>query len=366
MKKYLLVTATIVLLSVLVFACSSSAPGAPAPAPTQAPAPSTAAPAASAATESVADFYKGKAFTIGVTAGTGGMVDVYARLIAPQLSDMIGVRAGVVNNAAAGGMAYFNEFYNNVKPDGLHVLIVSVGTTWRPWLIDDPAVKYDPMKFGYLGGLKAGNYILGVSPKTPYKTADDLKKAKGLVFAASAPTSGLTLTNLLAIEVLGLDGKVITGYNGTEGRMLAVAQGEADGLVGASDTQLKNQKDGTIRPIFQIGLKRLSPWPNLPCLAEVTEQTETNKALLKSLDAYSDARMLISVPGTPPERMKYLADAFVKVFASESFQAAVKKTTGEEWGGSLTAEECTASAKDVPSYKPLMKIYDDLMKKYGK
>jgi tripartite-type tricarboxylate transporter receptor subunit TctC len=338
----------------------------PSPPPPKAPAADAPKASSAAAAGSVADFYKGKALTIGVTAGTGGVTDVYARLMAKYLPDLIGVKVGVVNNDAAGGMAYFNELYNTTKPDGLTVLLIAPGTVWRPWLVDDPAVKYDPMKYEYLAGQKNGQYILTVGTKTPYKTADDLKKAKGLKFAASAPTSGLTLTNCLAIEVLGLDAKVIAGYSGSDGRLMAIAQGEVDGYVGSSDYSAKNEKDGLVRAILQIGLKRMAPWPNLPCLAELADQTESNKSLLKALDAYSDSKMIIAPPGTPKDRVKFLSDAFGAIYANPEFVSTVEQLTGEKWLGSLTMQECIDAAKNVPSYKPMMQPYNDLAKKYIK
>src|SRR4029078_4187497 len=81
-----------------------------------------ASPPASA--QSAADFYKGKTVQIIVGFGVGGGYDVYARMLAPYLREVLQTTVIVENQPGAGGMSALNRLYQ-APPDGLQMMLVS-------------------------------------------------------------------------------------------------------------------------------------------------------------------------------------------------------------------------------------------------
>src|SRR6186713_473101 len=74
--------------------------------------------------QTAADFYKGKTVKIIVGFGVGGGYDVYARMLAPYLREVLQTTVIVENQPGAGGMSALNRLYQ-APPDGLQMMLVS-------------------------------------------------------------------------------------------------------------------------------------------------------------------------------------------------------------------------------------------------
>ena len=70
-------------------------------------------------------------------------------------------------------------------------------------------------------------------------------------------------------EILGLDGKVITGFKGKKDLILALARGEADFMVTSDNTAMKDEKDGYVVNLMTTGDKRSVVVPHIPSLSEL-------------------------------------------------------------------------------------------------
>jgi tripartite-type tricarboxylate transporter receptor subunit TctC len=268
---------------------------------------------------------------------------------------------------AGGGRVIQNDMYKTIKPDGLNLLLTNGGAIWPPYMLDHEGVEYDITKFEYIAGLEKGNAFLCVAPKGKYTTVDALLKGKGLKFAISELGSMLALANLLAIEYLGLDGMCISGFANNAARQLAVQQGEIDGIVSSPDQAMLLLKSGTLVPLFQIGDKRTKPGDEYPCITELIKNvSDSNKKLIGTINLFQDSLTLMAPPGTPKDRVKFLGDAFAKVFSDKEFVAAVTKATGTEITPSITGDELANRAKGMIAIKADVKVYNDLIKKYVK
>jgi tripartite-type tricarboxylate transporter receptor subunit TctC len=356
-RKFIYLVTSVVLISLVaaLFGCTAPAPTAPAskpaPAPTPAPAPSAA------------DFYKDKTVKIVIPSDPGGSIDTLTRLATNYLPNVTGAKWGVVNEPAGGGLVYNNGFVN-VKPDGLTILANSMGKLWPGWLMGDKDVKYDITKdFEYFIALKGGAIALGMGVKTPYTSVDALKQGKGLKFASRQPTSLLNLGTLLIIEALSLDAKVIAGLNGTPEILLSIAQGETDGSVMSGEGLVVTEKQGQLKGLIQVGMERDKNFPDWACLNEVTKLSDLHKRLLGAI--FPDGKAYMVPAGTPPERIKFLADSFGAVYADKKFQQEVEKISGT-WLGTQSGKEVTDMAKALSVAKGDFPVYLELIKKYVK
>ena len=352
---YLVVSILLISLVTASFGCAAPAPTAPAskPAPALTPAP----------TPSAADFYKDKTVKIVIPSNPGGTVDTYSRLITNYLPDVTGAKWGVANEPAGGGMVYMNTF-SKIKPDGLTIMGTSLGKVWPAWLMNEPDAKYNPTKdFEYVIGITGGATVLAMGTNNTYTSVDALKKGKGLKFASRQPTSLLNLGTLLLIEALGLDAKVIAGLNGTPEILLSIAQKETDGSVMSSEGVTVAEKQGQLKGILQIGFQKDKHFPQWPCLAEVTKLSDLHKKLLGAI--FPDGKVYMVPVGTPPERVKYLADSFDKVFADKTFQQKTEKIAGQ-WLGTDSGKDLKDMVTALDAAKTEMPVYTELIKKYVK
>jgi tripartite-type tricarboxylate transporter receptor subunit TctC len=307
------------------------------------------------------DFIKDKVLKVMLSSSPGGSNDIVVRLATSYLTELTDAKISVVANTAGAGLVCNNEFYTKSKPDGLTVLYQSYGSVWNAWLMDGAGVKYDITKLTYLGGLKAGPYVLGVSLKSPHQTVAALKTAKGLKFAASEPTSILTLASIAATEALGLDAKIVTGYK-TATKLLALQQGEAELTVSPWDSMKRAEKDGQLKNLFQIGLKRDPSCP-LPCLAEVVSLTDSQKKLVEML--FSDGKFFAAPPGVPADRIAFLKDVISKTLNDKGFQQSAEASLGAFYGYE-SAEDITKDCQFLSARKTEFKRWTPLMQKYIK
>lgn len=327
--------------------------------------------ASSISTAAAAEFYKGKTITLYTSGTAGSGSDLWAREIAKFLPDVLGAKVVVQNESGGNGKVIFNQFQSTIKADGLSVCYTPVGTMWPGYMTSDPAVQYDITKYIYLGGVESGNYLMTAAMNGAIKNVDDLKKAKNLRFAHSAKTSTITMANALAIDLLGLDGKIILGFDGATGRQLAVQQGEAEATVMAPDTAMIAKQKNILNPILQVGVvaARTKPGEDVPSVMELVKSdslTDNQKRLIASIDILADSKSLFVPPATPADRVAFLADAFKKVYDNPEFKADLKKTIGDEVGPYVTGDDLSKRAANLATKKGDMKLWDDLLNKYVK
>src|SRR4051794_1712670 len=151
--------------------------------------------------------YAGKTVTIIVGYKAGGGYDATARLLARHLPKHIPGKPTIIvqNMPGANSMIAANHVYNVGKPDGL-----TIGTFNRnlpvAQLTKVQGVKYDMTKFAWIGSAASECTILALRSDLPYKSVEELKKAKQpLVIGATGPGANTYDFPLLLKEFLGLN-----------------------------------------------------------------------------------------------------------------------------------------------------------------
>ena len=126
-----------------------------------------------------APYYEGKKIAIIVGFGPGGGHDRLARLIAKHLPKHIPGKPAVIveNMVGATGMIAANHIYNIAKPDGFTIGTLHGGIFFAQ-LLKAEGVKFDLMKYSWIGSAASEASVLCIRSDMPYKTFDDLLKAK--------------------------------------------------------------------------------------------------------------------------------------------------------------------------------------------
>ena len=222
--------------------------------------------------------FDGETLEIIVPFREGGGSDTWARAVAPYLQKHLGgtARVRALNVLGASGIQGGNEFALRRRPDGLSLFITS-GSNSLPYLLGEPAVRYDFDDFSAILGSPAGGVVFA-SPATGAADLESLCSAPGLIYGGVSPT-GLDMVPLVAFHLLGLDVQAILGYQGKGAARVAFEQGETNLDYQTTPAYMANVvplvEEGTAIPLFSFGqvddtgeVIRDSAFPELPSFAE--------------------------------------------------------------------------------------------------
>jgi len=276
-----------------------------------------------------ASYYAGKVIKIVVGYKPGGGYDRMARLVAKHLPKYIPGKPAIIieNMEGASSIIAANHVYNIAKPDGL-----TIGTFNRtiPFaqLTRLEGVKFDVLKYAWIGSTAVESTILTLRTDLPFKTFDDVLRSKSpVMLACSGPTdiSGQFPTLLKAFA--GLNIKLIV-YPSSADQMLAVERKEVDGRAGTYSSLKPFIDRGIVRPFIR-GRVSEKGTEQLP----VNEDIATSKIGKAVMYMFSAAdligRPFVCPPGTPPEVIKILADGFAKVAGDPQMQEDARKSSME-------------------------------------
>ena len=267
----------------------------------------------SSAEVTAAPYYEGKTMKIIVGFTPGGGYDRMARLLAKHLPKHIPGNPTIIveNMGGASSIIAANHIYNAAKPDGL-----TIGTLNRaiPFaqLIKLEAVKFDVTKYAWVGSSAVEGSVFTIRAELPYKTVDDLRKAKEpLAMGSSGAGTSDYQFALINKEFLGLNLKMIT-YPSSAECMLAVERKEVDGRAGSFSSLKAFIDRGVVRPILR-GRVSEKGMENLPVNEDLTTDPmgKTIMAMFSTGDLIG--RPYVAPPGTPEDVMKILREGFAKV-----------------------------------------------------
>ena len=281
-----------------------------------------------AAAPALAQSFAGKTVTIIVGYKPGGGYDATARLLARHLPKHIPGRPAVIvqNMPGANSMIAANHVYNVAKPDGL-----TIGTFNRnlpvAQLTKVDGVKYDMTKFAWIGSAASECTILALRSDLPYKSVEELKKAKEpLVIGATGPGANTYDFPLLLKEFLGLNLKIVTGYQSSADIMLAIERKEVDGRAG-SFTSIRPFIDRKlVRPLLRA--RADEPGVEQLPIDEDLAPSPRAKAIMALRSAPEIVgRPYVMHPNTPPDYVNIMRKAFAETIADKALVAEATKAS---------------------------------------
>lgn len=282
--------------------------------------------------DAVEDFYKGKRITIIVPSAAGGSYDLYARVLARHYGRMIPGNPGFIvqNMPGAGGRRGTSFIYNAAPKDGTVLGAVHNFIATVPLFEGDRVnAGFDPRRFNWIGSVTDGISV-GLNWHTsPVKTYKDLFTREMLVGGVGSDT--LMVTNgYLFNGLLGMKLKVIAGYLSSGEVDLAMERGEIEGRVDGGWVSVKQAhaeqvKDGTIRILFQLGLKKHPELPDVPLALDFARNEEERRILETAFLPYEFGRPYMAAPEVPADRLAALRLAFMATMKDKDFLADTAK-----------------------------------------
>lgn len=284
-----------------------------------------------------APFYKDKTIRIIVGFTSGGLYDQYARLLARHMGKYIPGNPNIIvqNMPGAGSLTSTNYVYSVAKPDGLTLGMPGSGI-YLDQLLGRKEASFDVAKLAWLGSIDQRDLVLYMRADTPWKSIEDVVNAKEQPKCGATGTSDLTsiLTSIMD-ETLGVKFQEVRGYPGGVEIDLALEKGEihcrGTGITThfAREPYFTWHKTGFDRHIIQTGAKKDPRMLDAPTLIELMDKRKTSafsrsvaKVMLVSATL---GRPMMTTPGTPPDRVKILREAYLKAFNDpEGIQEAKK------------------------------------------
>jgi tripartite-type tricarboxylate transporter receptor subunit TctC len=268
-------------------------------------------------------FYKGKVVT--VISGASGGYDEYTRLLAYYMGKYIPGNPGLIvrDMPGAASMASANYLYNAAPPDGLTFGSFVRAIPLAP-LLGDKSAKYDPRGFTWIGSsssYKNDAYLLVVRKQLGIKSIADLRsRREPLRLGSTGPSSEADVGAHVIGDVLGLKFKLVRGYPGTPNVVLAVEQGEMDGMmIGISS--LHSDKPDWLKPnapvrfLLQFGYGgdgRNPTFADVPRIDELA-RSDDDRAIFSLMQLpFKIARPFAGPPGISASKVLLLRQAFAK------------------------------------------------------
>ena len=303
-------------------------------------------------------YFQGKTIRVVVGYPAASAHDLWARLIAPQLTKHIPGNPAIIvqNMPGAGSLTATNYVYSVAKPDGL-TLGVNNAALYFEQLLKKKEVQYDWSKFTWVGSTTPTNALLYMWANTPYKTIQDVRTATvpPKCGATGTGNTGYYLPRLLE-EIIGAKFQIVTGYEGGASIELAVERGEVQCRAFTVQVFFGREPFNTwrsknlVRVLVQGGKKRDPRLPETPLLSELMDQykvSEANRRLVTVMMGSGDfgAAPMFAAPGTSPELTKILRAGYAKALTSPELIADAKKQGLEP--ELIHGDEIEALAKEV-------------------
>ena len=272
--------------------------------------------------------------------GAGGGADIEGRLLAKEMSNVLGVSVTPVNKPGAGGAITYT-YIVNAKPDGYTVAwnSTSVLTTTN---LGNTDFDYDAMD--HIGRVEFQPQPFVVKAEAPWQTFNDFvadcKENPNTYKVANSGTG--SATHVAAIALMNASScQVIHLPKGIKGRNASVLSGEADAMVAPLTGAIKLTKAGKLRILVVPTAERNAVIPDVPTAHELGYDAE--------LDLF---RGLSVPPGTPSAVKGFLASAMRQAAQSDAFMAlaetkgfTVSPSGPEEFSSYLSQED--AKVKEI-------------------
>ncbi len=234
------------------------------------------AAASLAATNAVAQSWPSKPIRMMVPAAPGGVTDVVARAVAPQLSELLGQPIIVDNRSGAGGVPG-TDTVAKASPDGYTLLAVFDSFISNPFVFG--STPYDTIRdFAPVSLLIRGPQLFVVHPKFGLKSFNELL---ALAKSRSAPlnfaTAGAATSSRLSVELFKsttrLDA-VLIHYKGGGPALTDLLGGHVDAMIASAGLVLSQVKSGRLTVLAVTSRERSALVPGVPAISEFVPRFE--------------------------------------------------------------------------------------------
>jgi tripartite-type tricarboxylate transporter receptor subunit TctC len=254
----------------------------------------------------------------------GGGVDIVARLVVPNLTELWG-RPVIVENKAGAVGAIASEYVIHQPADGYTVLIGVPGSHAIAQYLN-PKLTYDPVRdFAGVTALAYSPLICLVAPSSPFHTMQELveyAKANPVLFGSPGAASQMHLIGEMFNLQYGTNFRHLA-YRGVAPAMQDLLGGHIPMVMGEMGSSKPFLASGQLRGLAVTGTKRNPSAPDVPTFAE---------AGYPSFEVNSWFGLFVTA-ATPKPVVDKIAAGVTKVVRSADIRARLAEDGWEPGGG---------------------------------
>ena len=199
----------------------------------------------------------------------GGTTDILGRILAQQMTTILGQNVIVENKGGAGGNIGA-EVVANSPPNGYTLLLASGSMmTVNPYLYKKLPLNYST-DLTYITAVAGGPMLVSVSPNLPANNLKELialAKTKELTFGSAGIGSQVHMAGENFTYAAGI-GATHVPYKGEAPAINDLISGQIDFMVGNLPAAAGFAKAGKIKPMAITSSKRVAQLPDVPTVAE--------------------------------------------------------------------------------------------------
>ena len=252
--------------------------------------------------------------TIVVGNAPGNAIDLMSRLLAPEMSKILGIPVIVENKVGAQGLIAYSYVATVAPADG-RTILASSDVTAASYGVTVKDLQFDPVKdLPAIINLTTHGLDLVSSKVQPWQTFDEFaayaKAHPGeLNYSVSSPTNVLNMEYLFWKRGLKVER---INYNSTQQSMLDMIKGVTHVTI-LTDTDAVAQKE-QINVLAQTGSSRNPAFPNAPTFAEIGVPQLSNSNFT-----------FVARSGTPPDEIAKIYRAASEVVNSPEVKEKLAK-----------------------------------------
>jgi tripartite-type tricarboxylate transporter receptor subunit TctC len=287
-----------------------------------------------------AEPFAGKTIEVLVGHAAGGGYDLYTRVMVRHMAKHVpGTPNMVVKNMpGAGGLRLAGFLANGAPKDGTSFGLFDRGGVIEP-LLGNPGARFDASKLTAIGSIGKQVATCAAWYQAPVQTIQQALKQELLV-GGTGPSATTTYPAMLN-TVLHTKFKIVSGYKGSSQILLAMEQGEVQGVCLSWPT-LKAAKPDWVRdkklvPLVQISFTSHPDLKGVPLMGEFAKSDSDRKMLAFFFAPNEFGRPYFGPPALPADRLQILRRSFDATMKDKAFlaeaakaQMEVEPITGEE------------------------------------
>ncbi len=274
------------------------------------------------AQDSIESFYRGRTIQLVIGSNVGGGYDFYGRLVGRYISRYIPGKPNVIvtNMVGAGGNTAAGYVYSVAPRDGTVIAASSSGSLLDALIGDKTIVRYDPLKFNFVGSANSEVSICVVRKDAEVQSFEDVFTKELLIGSSGGTTRDFpaALNHALVAKL-----KLISGYPGTREIMLAMEKGEVQGLCGIGYTSTISQRPDWLKPtsamraLVQEASKSLPELERdgVPLAVNYARTPEQRRILDIIYAQLLFTRPFMMAPETPKDRVEAIRAEFAHALA---------------------------------------------------
>jgi len=300
--------------------------------------------ALSGAPRKLADGYPNKPITIIADWGAGGGMGTTLRTLAPKFQEITGVPLNMIYGVKGGNGLVANQKVMKEPADGYTMFDFS------PDFVINSILKRGNHDYSLAVPcvrLQKDTSAWHVRADSPFKTIEDLignaRKNPGKLVVGGIGKA--TMEELIVgafAEAAGIEVKYVS-FNGAPESVAALLGGHIDVYHDEPGPVAANMESGQLRTLLVMAEKRLRLLPDVPSSVELGYQVTSGRY-----------RALGVKKGTPEERLKYLAQAFIDAMDTPEYRKLEKDWFLEHRPGG-PEELAKERDNDVKAYTAVLK-----------